>query len=53
MALVTAGGAQAHWGSGVLDAYPTTTLFVLSREAPSPVTRLERFFPAAPVTGTR
>lgn len=50
MALVTAGGARAHWGEGVLDAYPTTTLFVLSREAPSPVTRLERLFPAAPVT---
>jgi len=49
MALVTAGGARAHWGTGVLDAYPTTTLFVLSREAPSPVTRLETLFPAAPV----
>ncbi len=49
MALVTAGGAQAHWGAGLLDAYPATSLFVLARPAPPPVTRLEPLF----VTATR
>lgn len=41
MALVTSDGAIAHWGEGLLDAYPATSLFVLGRPAPSPLTRLE------------
>ena len=46
-------GAQAHWGEGVLDAYPSTTLFALAREAPSPLTRLEPMMPPAPPPARR
>ena len=39
--------APAHWGDGVLDAYPSSALFVLSGPAPVPVARLEPILAAA------
>ena len=47
MALVTPDGAAIHWGDGLLDAYPASTLFVLGRPLPSPLTRLEPFLAGA------
>jgi hypothetical protein len=41
---------SVHWASAreaLRDAYPATTLFVLAREARSPVVRLEEMFAAA------
>ncbi len=40
-------GTDAHWGSGVLDAYAQTALFVLGAPAPPPVARLEPILAAA------
>lgn len=47
MALATPGGTEIHWGPGLRDAYADTSLFILARPAPSPVTRLEAILAAA------